>query len=156
MGTMRGGMGMGCAPSARRMAVERARRQADPTKKEDRFPQGDAGIWRLVRPRKWLLLLGLVLVAINRVAGLTLPFVARPFVNLVLRKHRQRQADAAGGAVIIATIIQAITSFSNTQLLSKAAQRMIADLRQEVQRHVGRLSVSFYDANRTACWFRAS
>lgn len=52
-------------------------------------------------------------------------------------------------AVFIATLIQAITSFSNTQLLSKAAQRMIADLRQQVQHHVGRLSVSFYDANRT-------
>ncbi len=52
-------------------------------------------------------------------------------------------------AVFIATIIQAITSFSNTQLLSKAAQRMIAELRQQVQQHVGRLSVSFYDENRT-------
>ena len=52
-------------------------------------------------------------------------------------------------AVFVATIIQAITSYSNTQLLSKAAQRMIADLRQQVQRHVGRLAVSFYDANRT-------
>jgi len=52
-------------------------------------------------------------------------------------------------AVIVATLIQSVTSFSNTQLLSKAAQRMIADLRQQVQRHVGRLSVNFYDANRT-------
>ena len=52
-------------------------------------------------------------------------------------------------AVFLATLIQAVTSFSNTQLLSKAAQRMIAELRQQVQQHVGRLAVSFYDANRT-------
>ena len=106
-------------------------------------------IWKLVRPRKWLLLLGLVLVAINRVAGLTLPFVSRPFVNLVLRQHQGDRLMPLVIAVFVATIIQAITSFSNTQLLSKAAQRMIAELRQQVQQHVGRLSVSFYDENRT-------
>ena len=50
---------------------------------------------------------------------------------------------------MLATAIQAITSFSLTQLLSKAAQRLIADLRMQVQQHIGRLSVSFYDATRT-------
>ena len=50
---------------------------------------------------------------------------------------------------MLATTIQAITSFALTQLLSKAAQRLIADLRIQVQQHIGRLSVSFYDANRT-------
>jgi len=146
---MRGGMGMGMraerSPHGRGARSE----QADPTKKKTDFRKAMPEIWRLVRPRKWLLLLGLVLVAINRVAGLTLPFVARPFVNLVLRKHDSAKLMPLVAAVIIATIIQSITSFLNTQLLSKAAQRMIADLRQEVQRHVGRLSVSFYDANRS-------
>jgi len=53
------------------------------------------------------------------------------------------------GLVFSTTAIQAVTSFSLTQLLSKAAQRMITELRQQVQQHVGRLAVSFYDANRT-------
>ncbi|MGB8029198.1 MAG: ABC transporter ATP-binding protein [Terracidiphilus sp.] len=122
---------------------------ADQPKKRIDYRKAMPEIWRLVRPRKWLLLLGLVLVAINRVAGLTLPYVSLPFVNLVLRKHESDKLMPLVVAVFIATFIQSITSFSNTQLLSKAAQRMIADLRQEVQRHVGRLSVSFYDANRS-------
>jgi subfamily B ATP-binding cassette protein MsbA len=126
-----------------------ARAGAEPPKKKTDFRKAMPEIWRLVRPRKWLLLLGLVLVAINRVAGLTLPFVSRPFVNLVLRKHESDKLMPLVAAVFIATFIQSITSFLNTQLLSKAAQRMIADLRQQVQRHVGRLSVSFYDANRS-------
>jgi len=42
-----------------------------------------------------------------------------------------------------------VTSFALTQTLSKAAQRLIADLRQRVQAHVGRLPVAFYDANKT-------
>ncbi len=45
--------------------------------------------------------------------------------------------------------MQAITSYSLTQLLSKAGQRLIAELRRQVQRHVGLLSVAYYDENRT-------
>ena len=48
-----------------------------------------------------------------------------------------------------ATIIQGLTSFTLTQLLSKSAQKMITDLRRQVQAHIGRLPVSFYDANKT-------
>ena len=48
-----------------------------------------------------------------------------------------------------ATLIQGITSFTLTQLLSKAAQRLIAELRRKVQAHIGRLPVSYYDANKT-------
>jgi subfamily B ATP-binding cassette protein MsbA len=51
--------------------------------------------------------------------------------------------------VLSATVVQAITSFSLTQLLSKAGQRLIAEMRRQVQRHVGLLSVSYYDENRT-------
>ena len=51
--------------------------------------------------------------------------------------------------VLSATAIQGITSFSLTQLLSKAAQRLIAELRQDVQAHIGRLPVAYYDANKT-------
>jgi ABC-type multidrug transport system fused ATPase/permease subunit len=149
MGTMRGsGLGMG-ARAERTPHGRSARAATDPSKKKTDFRKAMPEIWRLVRPRKWLLLLGLVLVAINRVAGLVLPYVARPFVNVVLKQHNGARLMPLVVAVVVATFIQAITSFSNTQLLSKAAQRMIADLRQEVQRHVGLLSVSFYDANRS-------
>ena len=48
-----------------------------------------------------------------------------------------------------ATIIQAVTSFSLTQLLSKEGQRLIAQLRRQVQEHVGRLPVAYYDATKS-------
>ena len=53
------------------------------------------------------------------------------------------------GAVFAATIMQGITSFSLTQLLSKEGQRLIAELRRKVQEHVGRLPVAYYDANKS-------
>ena len=52
-------------------------------------------------------------------------------------------------AVMAATIIQGITSYSLTQLVSKAGQRLIAELRRKVQTHVAHLPVSYYDANKT-------
>ena len=122
------------------------RATSDPPKKKADLRRVMPEVWRLVRPRRWLLLCGLVLMAVNRVAGLVLPLSTKYFFDNVLH---------AGGsklplyvtAVFTATAIQAITSFSLTQLLSKAAQRLIADLRKQVQAHVGRLSVTFYDAN---------
>ncbi len=106
-------------------------------------------IWTLIKPRKWLLALGFVLMVINRVSGLVLPASTKFLVDGVLVKKQAGKLPYIVGAVLLATAIQAITSFSLTQLLSKAAQRLIADLRMQVQQHIGRLSVSFYDATRT-------
>src|SRR6266567_4584030 len=83
-------------------------------------------IWKMVRPRRWLLLLGLVLMAINRVAGLVLPWSTKSLIDDVINKHQQQKLVPIITGVILATIIQGITSFSLTQLLSKAAQRLIA------------------------------
>ncbi|HMD19130.1 MAG TPA: ABC transporter ATP-binding protein [Alloacidobacterium sp.] len=107
-------------------------------------------VWKLVRPRRWLLLFGLFLMAINRSAGLILPISTKFLIDKVLGPHGDpSKLLPLVGVVFTATAIQAATSFSLTQLLSKAAQRMITELRKQVQQHIGRLSVSFYDANRT-------
>ena len=47
-----------------------------------------------------------------------------------------------------ATLIQGVTSFTLTQILSKEAQRLIAELRRRVQEHIGRLPISYYDSNK--------
>ena len=105
-------------------------------------------VWKLVRPRRWLLLGGLALMAVNRVAGLVLPLSTKYFFDNILHGNGSK-LPLFVTAVFTATAIQAITSYSLTQLLSKAAQRLIADMRKQVQQHIGRLSVSFYDANRS-------
>jgi ABC-type multidrug transport system fused ATPase/permease subunit len=106
-------------------------------------------IWFLVRPRRWLLALGFVLMIINRLCGLVLPASTKYLVDDVLGKKHVELLYSILGAIVAATLIQGITSFALTQLLSKAAQRMIADLRRQVQAHIGRLPVAFYDANKT-------
>jgi subfamily B ATP-binding cassette protein MsbA len=90
-----------------------------------------------------------MLVLINRVADLTLPYLSKPFVDEVMTKRHQDKLPALVVAVFLAMLVQATTAFLNSQLLSKEAQRMMAELRQRLQQHVGRLPVSFYDSNRT-------
>jgi len=106
-------------------------------------------IWSLIRPRRWMLAVGFGLMAINRVCGLVLPASTKFLIDDVLGKKHVQLLYPLLGAVVGATLIQGITSFALTQLLSKAAQRMIADLRRQVQAHIGRLPVAFYDANKT-------
>ena len=104
-----------------------------------------------MKPRLGLLFAGMGLMVINRVAGLVLPFTSKPLLDKVLSPVHPRPDLLPGiiAVVFSAMIVQAITSFSLTQLLSKAGQRLIAEMRRQVQRHVGLLSVSYYDENRT-------
>jgi ABC-type multidrug transport system fused ATPase/permease subunit len=128
----------------------RARAGADLPKKKPDLKKVMPEIWKLVRPRRWLLAFGFLLMIVNRVAGLVLPFSTKFLIDRVLGTNgNPKLLMPLAGLVFTTTAIQAVTSFSLTQLLSKAAQRMITELRQQVQQHVGRLSVAFYDQNRT-------
>ncbi|HCC56229.1 MAG TPA: ABC transporter permease, partial [Solibacterales bacterium] len=106
-------------------------------------------VWELMVPRRKLLLAGFVLMLINRMSGLVLPASTKfLFDNVIARNDASLLLPLVLG-VCAATIIQGITSFSLTQLLSKAGQRLIAELRQRVQQHVGRLPVTYFDANKS-------
>ncbi len=99
----------------------------------------------LLSARKGRLALGLGLLLINRSAGLVLPGTTKFLLDEVIGKgHREllgKLVLAAGAA----TLLQAVTSFALSQILGKAAQRSITEMRRRVQRHVGRLSVSYFD-----------
>jgi subfamily B ATP-binding cassette protein MsbA len=103
----------------------------------------------MIRPRRGILLIGFVLMIINRLCGLVLPGSTKYLIDDVIGKHRANLLVPLVLAVSAATAIQGITSFTLTQLISKAAQRLIAELRCKVQAHIGRLPVSFYDTNKT-------
>jgi ABC-type multidrug transport system fused ATPase/permease subunit len=125
--------------------------QAEAPKRKPNLKKLWPQIRALVVPRKGLLVMGLVLMAINRVAGLAMPYYSKPLLDKALNPAHPAPAFLAHiiEIVVFATVVQAITSFSLTQLLSKAGQRLIAEMRRRVQKHVGLLSVAYYDENRT-------
>lgn len=106
-------------------------------------------MWKLMRPRRLLLGGSFLLMVINRASGLILPASTRYLIDNVMAKHQMSLLPIIIGVVIAATALQGITSYTLTQLLSKEGQRLIAELRIKAQRHIGRLPVAFYDANRT-------
>jgi subfamily B ATP-binding cassette protein MsbA len=106
-------------------------------------------VWALLRPRRGLLAVGFVLMAINRVSGLVLPASTKFLIDDVIGQNQTDRLLPLVGAVLVATMVQGVTSFALTQTLSKTAQKLIAELRRKVQEHVGRLPVAYYDANKT-------
>ncbi|HXA56051.1 MAG TPA: ABC transporter ATP-binding protein [Candidatus Acidoferrum sp.] len=121
---------------------------ADPQRSKRAFKMsGEA--WKLIAPRWGVLTLGFGLMIINRLAGLVLPGSLRYLLNDVIYRKQYQILDPLILAIVGATIIQGITSYSLTQLLSKSSQRMINDLRVKVQAHIGRLPVTYYDANKS-------
>jgi ABC-type multidrug transport system fused ATPase/permease subunit len=103
----------------------------------------------LIRPRRGLLAIGFVLMVINRVSGLVLPYSTKFLIDTVILKRNFQMLKPLVLLVLLATAVQGITSFSLTQLLSKAAQRLITELRQKVQAHIGRLPVAFHDSTKS-------
>jgi ABC-type multidrug transport system fused ATPase/permease subunit len=106
-------------------------------------------IREMMRPRRKILAIGFLLMAISKVCGLVLPASTKYLIDNVIGKHQLQLLAPLVLAVLAATIIQGATGFAITQLVSKAGQRLIAELRAKVQAHIGRLPVAYFDANKT-------
>ena len=106
-------------------------------------------VWALVKPRVWMLSGSFLIMIVNRASGLVLPLSSKYLIDNVMDKGQLNLLPIIVGVVVGATLIQGLTSYTLTQILSKAGQRLIAELRTKVQAHVGRLPVAFYDENRT-------
>jgi subfamily B ATP-binding cassette protein MsbA len=104
---------------------------------------------KLVKPRLPLIGLSLIVLIINRACGLVLPASTKYLIDDVMRQHHAAMLPRIVGLVVTATILQGLTTFALTQMLSKAGQRLITEMRTQVQSHIGRLPVAYYDANRS-------
>ena len=135
---MRGG-GMGLSRGAERSPRAGSSRAnaAELPKRKPNLKTLWPEIKALVAPRKGLLIAGMALMAVNRVAGLVLPYTSKTLLDKVLSQTNPHPEllPKIIALVFSAMIVQAITSFSLTQLLSKAGQRLIAEMRRRVQKH---------------------
>lgn len=102
-----------------------------------------------VWPRRGLLAFGLLLIFVNRFCGLVLPGATKFLMDDVISEGNKELLPKLVLAVGAAVTLQAITSFSLTRLLSVEAQRLIAQLRSQVQSHVIKLPVRFFDETKS-------
>jgi ABC-type bacteriocin/lantibiotic exporter with double-glycine peptidase domain len=121
--------------------------------KEKKKSVTPAAAWRDARELLWehryRLALGMLLMIVNRLMGLVLPASSKYLIDDVILKQQSDLlvplALAAGGA----TLVQALTSFSLSQVLGVAAQRAITEGRKSVQQHVARLPIRYFDSTQT-------
>src|SRR5437868_8919428 len=119
---------------------------AEQKKKKIRWSTAWSDARELVWTHRRRLAIGAVLMIINQAMGLVLPASTKFLIDQVIGKHRTDllwQIALAAGA---ATLVQAITSFSLSQVLGVAAQRAITEMRKKVQAQIERLPVSYFDS----------
>jgi len=121
----------------------------EPKKKKVRWSAAWQEARALIWARRWRLLVGLVLMSINTAAGFVLPLSTKYFMDNVIAQHQIELLGTLAWAVGLATLIQAIASFANSQVLGVAAQKAITDMRRRVEEHVLRLPVRYFDTTQT-------
>ena len=99
----------------------------------------------IIWPRRKLVLVGLVLIIINRIASLALPGSTKYLMDNVIAKGDLELLNMLLLGVATALLIQAGSSFALTRLLSVEAQHLISLLRVNVQKHVLYLPVRYFD-----------
>jgi subfamily B ATP-binding cassette protein MsbA len=131
-----------------RSAVQRAADEG-PKPKSKLTP----GAWEearaLVYKHRKRLALGLGLMLISRVAGLVAPFSTKYLMDDVIGRSRWDLLPMLGLAVGVASIIDAACSFANSQVLGVAGQRAITEMRKDIEAHVMRLPIRYFDSTKT-------
>jgi subfamily B ATP-binding cassette protein MsbA len=123
--------------------------EATPNKKPLDYRNAWAEARQIVWRYRWRLTVGMALMLVSRLAGLVLPASSKWLVDTVIGKHRADLLAPMVAAVAAATLVQAVTSFALSQVLGVAAQRAITEMRKQVQEHVARLPVAYFDSTKT-------
>lgn len=103
----------------------------------------------IIWPRRKQLFLGLFLIIISRLAGLILPGASKYLIDDVIPSSDLELLKWLILMVIGAIVVQSITSYSLTQILSVEAQNLISKLRSQVQGHIIKLPIRFFDNTKT-------
>jgi ABC-type multidrug transport system fused ATPase/permease subunit len=121
---------------------------AAPKKKID-----TAAAWQQARELMWArrgrLLLGLLLMLVNRLSGLVLPATSKYLIDDVIGKQRADMLMPLALVAGAATLVQAVSSFALSQVLGVAAQRAITEMRRRVEAHVARLPIRYFDSTQS-------
>ncbi|HEU5217925.1 MAG TPA: ABC transporter ATP-binding protein [Gemmatimonadales bacterium] len=109
--------------------------------------------WREARELIWRyrgrMAIGFLIMLVNQLAGLVLPASSKFLIDNVIKAGERHLLLPIALAVLAATLVQALTSFALVRVLGVAAQRAITDLRREVEAHVLRLPVRYFDSTQT-------
>ena len=96
-------------------------------------------------PRRKIVSIGLFLIIVRSLSGLVLPYASKALIDEVIPSKNTDDLTYLLIAVGIALLLQSISSFSLTRLLSVEAQHLISVLRANVQKKLLKLPIHFFD-----------
>jgi len=99
----------------------------------------------IIWPKRKLVFLGLLLIAISKAASFVAPIASKYLIDDVIVKKDVTMLKYLVAGVMLAILVQAVTSFLLTKILSVQAQYLISELRAQVQKKVLALPVRFFD-----------
>ncbi len=99
----------------------------------------------IIWPRRNLVFIGLLLIVISRAASFVTPVASKYLIDDVIANNDMQMLKLLVTVVILAILVQAVTSFLLTKILSVQAQYMISELRAQVQKKVLSLPISYFD-----------
>lgn len=99
----------------------------------------------IIWPRRKLVFIGLILIVFSRLSSLVLPWKSKALLDDVVPNKDYDQLFNLLLLVGLAILVQAVTSFLLTKILSVQAQYLISELRAQVQKKVLSLPISFFD-----------
>ncbi|GGG50574.1 ABC transporter ATP-binding protein [Bizionia arctica] len=99
----------------------------------------------IIWPRRKLVFFGLILIVLSRLSSLVLPWKSKALLDDVIPNKDYDQLYTLLLIVGIAILVQAVTSYLLTKILSIQAQYLISELRAQVQKKVLSLPISFFD-----------
>ena len=102
-----------------------------------------------VRPYLRVLALALVCTVLAAAGNLYLPWIIRDMVDRVLSDKDAFMLNMIALSIVVIFILRGIFFFGQNYLMSWVGQHVIIDIRSEVFRKLQRLSMSFYDKNKT-------
>jgi len=103
----------------------------------------------IVWPKRGLLLAGLVLILLRSAASLVPPKGTQLLIDDVVVDGDVNKLKQIVGAIVLAIVVQAVTSFVLTRVLSVQAQKLIAVLRSQVQKKILSLPINFFDSQKS-------
>lgn len=99
----------------------------------------------IILPRIRIVITGLLLIIVSKSASFVAPMAMRTFIDDLIPNEDLLGIKNLVALVLVALVIQAVTSFMLIKLVSVQAQYLITELRAEVQRKVLSLPVRFFD-----------
>jgi subfamily B ATP-binding cassette protein MsbA len=99
----------------------------------------------IIWPKRKLVFIGLLLIAISKAASFVAPIASRYLIDNVIVNKDVNMLKYLVAGVMLAILVQAVTSFLLTKILSVQAQYLISELRAQVQKKVLALPVRFFD-----------